>query len=400
MEKVRDDISGFTLLELLLVVTILSAVAWMSLGVVTNNNDQIRFEDTRNRLQAIRRAIIGDTSRTVNGGPEIRGYVADMGRLPQSLQALIAQDYCPGEPDKTTSATCSGTMVEQPSVSIDSSTGLKIGWNGPYLKHETLRVADYPKFPDGWGNSSSTTNNFGWGFQFPYTDPTDGQVHLLVKSLGRDGAVGGSEYDADYPDITLPGVQPQPGERLISDGEYRVLITNSGTAAQGDGVGGITINFGAPNSCWVCSGDPATNITRSACESAGYKWRPVQAAVDSATCTSGSGVWQPTENLCLAVAYRNGSLTTPFVSVIHSYDAESVTWDGTQIALSFVFEDETAPTYDENTYLPMGTAALRIYQLLSATSCSLETIPAGAEYWQHFLVIPGVSISPIPVSVQ
>lgn len=48
--SIRFDQSGFTLLELLLVVTLLSTTAFMTLSAVENNSDQIRFEDTRNRL--------------------------------------------------------------------------------------------------------------------------------------------------------------------------------------------------------------------------------------------------------------------------------------------------------------------------------------------------------------
>lgn len=86
-------------------VTVLSAVAWMAIGTVSNNSDQVRFDDTRNRLKAIRLAIIGDTSRSLNGGPEIRGYVADMGGLPVDLNALILKDYC-SNPQYTAEISC------------------------------------------------------------------------------------------------------------------------------------------------------------------------------------------------------------------------------------------------------------------------------------------------------
>ena len=45
------------------------------------------FQDaTQKRWNQIRKAIIGDTSRTLNNEPIVSGYVADMGRLPANLQ--------------------------------------------------------------------------------------------------------------------------------------------------------------------------------------------------------------------------------------------------------------------------------------------------------------------------
>ena len=199
-----------------MVVTILSAVAWMSLGAVNGNMDQVRFEDTRNRLQTIRRAIIGDTSRTLNGQPELRGYVADMGRLPVDLNELIAQGA-------------------QPDYSYNPIYGLWAGWNGPYLA--AAELVGSPRFQDGWGNNDGT--NFGWIYSI-YTD--SGKDHLRVQSLGKNGIAGGTDvYDLDYPPASTP---------LISDSEYRVKITESGGAGQGgaDVVGGLRVDFGSPDS--------------------------------------------------------------------------------------------------------------------------------------------------------
>lgn len=214
---------GFTLLELLMVVAIMSAVAWMSLGLVNNNTDQVRFEDTRNRLQAIRRGIIGDISRTLNGRPEIRGYVADMGELPDDLNALIAREYCRNDPAKPTSTGCTD-WVSQPAYSYNATYGLWSGWNGPYLP--AAELVGYARFQDGWGNNDGTSN-FGWNFP-----PVSSTGDLTVQSRGRDGEPEGSgEYEADYP----PDNQP-----IIRGGEYRVLVTDSG------GNGGLRVDFGSP----------------------------------------------------------------------------------------------------------------------------------------------------------
>jgi prepilin-type N-terminal cleavage/methylation domain-containing protein len=332
---------GFTLLELLLVMTILSTVAWMSLAMVGNQADQVRFEDTRNRLQTIRRAIIGDTSRTLNGQPEIRGFVADMGNLPANLQALLVKDYCPNRPSVSPAA-CGAAWVTQPAYSYDAVHGLWSGWNGPYLS--ATELADYPRFQDGWGNRNDAANNFGWN----YLPDALAAGDLTIQSLGRDGvAVATTDtYDADFP----PAGQP-----IIRGSEYRVLITDSGTAAQGDGSGGLRVDFGSP---------PAT---------------------------------QPALDLCMALAFRrNGSVETVKSSRV------ALAWDGTPRIVEFVFEDAVGPQFDADTFLSLGQAAYGVFVWNTAAgSCDMETpFPAGSAPWTTFTNVPGTLIPPFARTVN
>ncbi|QPJ62478.1 MAG: prepilin-type N-terminal cleavage/methylation domain-containing protein [Candidatus Nitronauta litoralis] len=87
--SIRFDQSGFTLLELLLVVTLLSTTAFMTLSAVENNSDQIRFEDTRNRLSLFRTAILGSNNLAPAPGDPLTGYVVDNGVLPGNIDALV-----------------------------------------------------------------------------------------------------------------------------------------------------------------------------------------------------------------------------------------------------------------------------------------------------------------------
>ncbi len=207
---------GLTLLELLLVIVILSAVAYTSLAIVDNNSSQIRFEDTRNRLEMIKRAIIGDTSRTLNGQPEIRGFVADMGRLPLNIKELIEE---PTDCD-------SGTAGDQSCPwSYDADTGLWAGWHGPYLP-ATSESGGTHAFRDGWGNRDGSPN-FGWLFSIAGSN-------LTLQSYGMEGDSSGHEhYENDYP--------PTGSETLIAQNEYRVQISSASS-------GGLMVDFGAPAS--------------------------------------------------------------------------------------------------------------------------------------------------------
>lgn len=382
------DERGLTLLEMLLVVAILSAVAWTSLAVVGNNSDQVRFDDTRNRLQAIRRAIIGDTSRTLNGGPEVTGYVADMGNLPAKLQALVSRQYCEGQPEVAASADCTSVWVEQPAYGYNSTYGLWAGWNGPYLR--ATELTGYPRVLDGWGNDNSTSNDFGWSYEI-YSDGD--QVHLLVQSLGRDGKSDtehspDDSYESDYPPAAAP---PLPSQRLISDGEHRVKITESGGSVFGDGdsTGVLMVDFGSPPPCWHCNGDPAI-FNRKDCEDGNHTWEPVPDAMTEGNCT---GKWQPKEYLCMGLVSRsNGTVAAPITS-----SNGTLTWDGSHQEALFIFEDLVGPPYDEDTYLYLGQAAYGIFEYdndANQCKCPDNPFPADAPKWEVFTCVPGRVIHP------
>lgn len=338
---------GFTLLELLLVVTILSAVAWVSLSSVSTTMDQVRFDDTRNRLQAIRRAIIGDISRTVNGGPELRGYVADMGKLPEDLNALMAREYCRTDPKKTTAADCGAGWVSQPIFRNYSSTGLWAGWNGPYLP--PAEFSRYPRFQDGWGKDDGTVN-FGWNYSYQPGDPATewNAGYLLVQSYGRDGAPGpldDNSFDADYPSTSQP---------LVRNSEWRFLVTDSGS-------GGLKVDFGSPAS--------------------------------------------GTHYLCMAVAYRFWNGTAMDIKEIKSDGTEvTLTGNGTQKILTFIMKDDTEP----DTWLPLGQAAYGIFEhpdgdggdCKDITTATATVFPATSARWTVFSVVPGMTLQPFKRNVN
>lgn len=411
-------------------VTVLSAVAWMSLSVVTNNADQVRFDDTRNRLAAIRRAIIGDTSRTVNGQTEIRGYVADMGRLPNNLEELMTQ----------------GT---QSAFGEDATTGLRRGWNGPYLPPG---FGSNGRYRDGWGNDDSLANH-GWVYS-----PNAGD--LTVQSLGRDGAAGGTagSYDADYPTAAAPP--------LIDESEYRREIntitmvldfstapqcfscrnphgnsadcaTNGGTWRDGYCLDHPTyttkVACNGSNWTWVvdesCSYTTETRCTEhhgtwkaietyvcsnpdhlkeADCLANGSTWYPItshtctfaseaKCSADGGTwdedtnttssgCKAAASTWQPNVQVCMSIAY----VTDGAVSAApYSSEPVTVSWNGARTAVAFDFDTSK---------LSQGQAA---YALTAGSPCptnisgvtEANTFPAGARLWTPFTYVPGTTLS-------
>ena len=78
---------GFTLLELLLVVFILSVLALSAFSLtdtLDSNQDQFRYEAARNQARKFERAIVD----RVEGQAVVGGFVADMGGLPLNMLEL------------------------------------------------------------------------------------------------------------------------------------------------------------------------------------------------------------------------------------------------------------------------------------------------------------------------
>ncbi|MCA9482222.1 MAG: prepilin-type N-terminal cleavage/methylation domain-containing protein [Nitrospina sp.] len=184
----RSDQSGFTLLELLLVVTLLSVTAFMTLSAVENNTDQVRFEDTRNRLTLIRKAIVGETQPVYNGQRLLSGYVVDNGRLPEVRADLTTQhtDYdtfslrIPAFDQDPVNGTGLNDATNNSDVTGGSNQLFK-GYRGGYL---TLPPGSN-NFNDGWGNGFTGTVT---ATVFPST------------TLGKDNVAGG--VNLYEPDIT------------------------------------------------------------------------------------------------------------------------------------------------------------------------------------------------------
>lgn len=161
---------GLTLLELMVVVFILAAVATTAASVVSEADDQARYELTSSRLEQLREAILGRA-----GGRS--GFASDMGRLPASVDELLEQ----------------GSAPDFAWLGSDPDPRLGAGWRGPYLDRAPGAGDGYA---DGWGLDATAPD---WGWVFSVSSAGGGLLdQLTVTSLGRDGAVGGVQpYEED-----------------------------------------------------------------------------------------------------------------------------------------------------------------------------------------------------------
>ncbi|NOU41071.1 MAG: type II secretion system protein [Methylotenera sp.] len=181
---------GFTLLEMLLVIALMGMLALSATALVDNLDEQERFETTRTRLQQIKTAIIGDTSRTLNGEPMISGFVADMGRLPANIEELVELPSAGNEWGED--------VLDYQGVSDVKIVKISLygGSRGPYLDVlPSSGTSAVRAFRDGWGNPDEVGKASDFGWNVSAVSPV-----FSIQSYGSDAALGGTGvYEADYP---------------------------------------------------------------------------------------------------------------------------------------------------------------------------------------------------------
>ncbi|MEO0087106.1 MAG: prepilin-type N-terminal cleavage/methylation domain-containing protein [candidate division WOR-3 bacterium] len=109
---------GVTLLEMIVVMVIIGILAGISLSAIDRIRERSQIDETMEELKKLGKAITGDPELIIDGKRVDFGYVGDMGKLPDSLGALV-----------------------------NNEGGL---WKGPYLKLDFLEDKESYKI-DAWG---------------------------------------------------------------------------------------------------------------------------------------------------------------------------------------------------------------------------------------------------------
>lgn len=340
---------GFTLLELLLVVAILSSLALAATTFVDNGDSQQRFETTRDRMVLLRKAILGDTTLNLNGQPLVGGFVADMGRLPLNIHELLERQFCVNRQHSTESACTAGggVWIDNPVWAVGrcsnpadgnqtdclnnggswtaNAGNLGSGWRGPYLSTlQSANVAD--AFTDGWGRMAvnSTDQNYGWVL-------TLAGGNLTIESYGLDQSNGpnnncGSGYSSDC-------------SFTLTVGDHQTDIS-----------GGISANLLMAHG-GACAGAVGTG---------------------EISCESNGGTWTfNSRDLCMKIFYRkgDGSIETAVSA------KKTLNEDGTYQAAGFdSFKAGSTPV----NRIPAGQNAIGIY-LHDGTDCTGTRYPAGKD---------------------
>jgi prepilin-type N-terminal cleavage/methylation domain-containing protein len=187
--------SGFTLLEIVLVLFLISLMASTTLFITDNLDDQASYDETKRRMEIIRQAIVGDPTRRINGQTEISGFAADMGRLPECIAELLeVSTAIPSTTPTRYSSPCTSSTSNLIEWHIDSSTGIPFGWRGPYIR-VTPESNGFLRFRDGYRNSNNTdSTNSAWDYS------VDASGGISLNSIGQDASAATDDdiYDSQF----------------------------------------------------------------------------------------------------------------------------------------------------------------------------------------------------------
>ncbi len=191
---------GVTLLELVIVLVILAALAGIAVTALEPLADQARYEASQKTLINIDEAILSQ-SFTPDRVANYSGFVADMGRLPQAvggdaetqLSELWSQGALPP---------FSISNFDDPDTTDVESILVAAGWRGPYLNLPPGRNS----MRDGYGQAFDIRNTAD-------ITASDGETIGNLVSGGANGSIDPLDVDYDR-DMELPG-------GLWTDGRYQ-----------------------------------------------------------------------------------------------------------------------------------------------------------------------------------
>ena len=191
---------GFTLLELLIVVSILSATAYVTLNTLNDDSNQRQHDHSLARLEIIRDAVIGpDTTADLRGRAHA-GYVADNGLLPVQLTDLY---------NLPAGFQLHGNKTPRFDSDPDALTGINDGGGtqltgSAFLLLKGYRGSGYIRRPagsqdylDGYGNGWQS-----WASSSSFSVATLGLDQRLDVDVDSSGFIEDDElinlYDRDY----------------------------------------------------------------------------------------------------------------------------------------------------------------------------------------------------------
>jgi len=159
----KKNLNGIIAIEVMVIVVILLALTTIAIPLFVNLGSIDRENITYQKIQKIKKAIIGDYNKINNRERTDFGFVGDIGVLPSNLQELIVNSTYP---------------------SYHQENNVWFGWRGPYLK-SSYESGKYVALVDAWGNDIAYNNS---------TLPAVKEI----RSAGSDGVFNTSDDIFDY----------------------------------------------------------------------------------------------------------------------------------------------------------------------------------------------------------
>lgn len=166
--------AGYTLIEIVVVIVIIAILATTAIRSMRTINDVTRVETTRQTLDRLAAAIVGDPNITSEGTRINYGYVGDIGSLPPNLDALV------------------------------QNPGSYSTWRGPYVRDQYTSGGANTEFKkDGWGTDIAytggvtlTSTGNGSPIARNLANSADNLLHNRVTLVvaDQDGNVPGTVY--------------------------------------------------------------------------------------------------------------------------------------------------------------------------------------------------------------
>lgn len=159
----KNNIKGIAAIEIMVIVVILLALTTIAIPLFINLGSVDRENITYQKIQKIKKAIIGDYNKLVNKERTDFGFVGDIGSLPNNLQELVVNSSYPN---------------------YHKENNVWFGWRGPYLK-SSFESGKYVALVDAWGNDIAYNNS-----SLPAVKE--------IRSAGIDGTFNTSDDIFDY----------------------------------------------------------------------------------------------------------------------------------------------------------------------------------------------------------
>lgn len=174
MSIIKRKNSGFTLLELVVVVGIMGLMSTMAMDLYTDKSNQKRYDLTKKRITALKHAVYG-TDEYSTAYFQNRSFYEDTNLTPVSMLDLTYFPRCVWYKNSDNSAYISGRYDKinlrkknKPSCEINTGTidgenvygkwedkNTFMAWKGPYLsidwKKDFNTNNSYATYLDGWG---------------------------------------------------------------------------------------------------------------------------------------------------------------------------------------------------------------------------------------------------------